>query len=317
MGPGLGNYLVRAHRRRSRRMGGGDRRGCVDLGFDRDVPGFAAEGLVCRPDGTAIKGLHPFNRWFPVDSRSTSVRLFVEAAANPLIIFRLPTQAGDLETASIDTLYTLRQADLGVVDVTVRELVADLDVLSQLADQLPDGEPRAAQIRAGLSEALDALSLSDISGTAARAREILAPLLTRPAHASAHQISAVGHAHIDSAWLWPLRETVRKVARTCANVTQLMDEHPDLVFVMSQAQHLAWLEDSHPDVFARVEDKIAAGQFLPVGGMWVEADTNMPGGEAMARQFVQESAITGKSSGSTPRRCGYLTRSDTPPACRS
>ena len=194
--------------------------------------------------------------------------MLVEAAANPSIVFRLPTQAGDLETASIDTLYTLRQADLGVVDVTVRELVADLDVLSQLADQLPDDEPRAAQIRAGLSEALDAVSLSDISGTAARAREILAPLLTRPAHASAHQISAVGHAHIDSAWLWPLPETVRKVARTCANVTQLMDDHPDLVFVMSQAQHLAWLEDSHPDLFARVEKKIAAVQFVPVGGMW-------------------------------------------------
>jgi len=260
--------------------------GVVDLGFDRDVPGFAVEGLVYRPDGTAIKGLHPFNRWFPVDSQATSVRVLVEAAANPSIVFRLPTQAGDLETASIDTLYTLRQADLGVVDVTVRELVADLDVLSQLADQLPDDEPRAAQIRAGLSEALDAVSLSDISGTAARAREILAPLLTRPAHASAHQISAVGHAHIDSAWLWPLRETVRKVARTCANVTQLMDDHPDLVFVMSQAQHLAWLEDSHPDLFARVEKKIAAGQFVPVGGMWVEADTNMPGGEAMARQLI-------------------------------
>ena len=70
-----------------------------------------------------------------------------------------------------------------------------------------------------------------------------------------------------------------------------MDEHPDLVFVMSQAQHLAWLEDSHPDVFARVEDKIAASQFLPVGEMWVEADTNMPGGEAMARAVRARKAL--------------------------
>src|SRR5215217_5607468 len=260
--------------------------GVVDLGFDRDVPGFAVEGLVYRPDGTAIKGLHPFNRWFPVDSQATSVRVLVEAAANPSIVFRLPTQAGDLETASIDTLYTLRQADLGVVDVTVRELVADLDVLSQLADQLPDDEPRAAQIRAGLSEALDAVSLSDISGTAARAREILAPLLTRPAHASAHQISAVGHAHIDSAWLWPLRETVRKVARTCSSATQLMDGYPELIFAMSQAQQFAWIEEQHPAVFARVRERIEAGQFAPAGGMWVEADSNMPGGEAMVRQFL-------------------------------
>src|SRR5918994_1529154 len=254
--------------------------GVVDLGFDHEVPGFAAEGLVYRPDGTAIKGLHPFNRWFPVDSEATSVRVFVEAAANPMIIFRLPTQAGDVETASVDTLYTLRQADLGVVDVTVRELLADLDVLGQLSAQLPDNEPRGAQIRAGLSEALDALSLSDICGTAARAREILAPLLARPAHASAHQVSAVGHAHIDSAWLWPLRETVRKVARTTANMTALLEDEPDFVFAMSQAQQFAWIKEHRPEVYAKVKKAVTDGRFLPAGGMWVESDTNMPGSEA-------------------------------------
>src|SRR5690606_10952090 len=100
------------------------------------------------------------------------------------------------------------------------------------------------------------------------------------------RVSAVGHAHIDSAWLWPLRETVRKVARTAANVTALMDDHPGLVFAMSQAQQLEWIKEHRPEVYARVKEKAAEGRFVPVGGMWVEADTNMPGGEAMARQFV-------------------------------
>ncbi|MFD1051285.1 alpha-mannosidase, partial [Kibdelosporangium lantanae] len=104
--------------------------------------------------------------------------------------------------------------------------------------------------------------------------------------ASAHKLVAVGHSHIDSAWLWPVRETVRKVARTTSNVTSLMDDHPDFVFAMSSAQQLAWIAEHHPKVFERIRAKVAEGQFVPVGGMWVESDTNMPGGEAMARQFV-------------------------------
>jgi alpha-mannosidase len=111
-------------------------------------------------------------------------------------------------------------------------------------------------------------------------------VLAQPANASAHRISAIGHAHIDSAWLWPARETIRKVARTTANVTALMDDHPGFVFAMSQAQQLAWLRDHRPEVYDRVKKKVASGQFVPVGGMWVESDANLPGGEAMARQFV-------------------------------
>ena len=120
----------------------------------------------------------------------------------------------------------------------------------------------------------------------ADSRTELVEVLRAPARASAHRLSAVGHAHIDSAWLWPVRETIRKVARTTANVTDLMDRHPDLLYAMSSAQQYAWLRDVRPEVFARVADRVKAGKFVPVGGMWVESDTNMPGGEALARQFA-------------------------------
>ena len=260
--------------------------GVVDLGFTGVGPGFTAEGLVYSSDGIPVKGLHPYNRWFPVDAGATDVRVFVEAAANPTFEALVPTVAGDVETAAPEPIYGWGGAQLALVDPDVRKLVADLDVLGQLAAQLPAADPRGAQLWAGISDALDRLNLRDISGSAAAAREVLAPLLARRANASAHRISAVGHAHIDSAWLWPLRETIRKVARTCSSVTQLMDDYPELIFAMSQAQQFAWIEDQHPAVFERVRDKIKSGQFVPVGGMWVESDTNMPGGEAMARQFV-------------------------------
>ena len=111
-------------------------------------------------------------------------------------------------------------------------------------------------------------------------------MLAAPAADSALRVSAVGHAHIDCAWLWPTRETVRKVARTFANVLDLIDRDPEFVFAASSAQQYAWLQQSQPELFERVRAAVAAGRIRPVGGMWVESDTNMPGGEALARQFV-------------------------------
>ena len=263
----------------------------VDLGFEDDRAGFQAEGLAYTPDGQPVKGLNPRNTFLPVGPDAAGQRLtwFVEAAANPLILgpdgFR-PTRLGDRDTAGSTPLYRLERADLAVLDETVWNLVQDTEVLDQLMRELPTDSPRRHEILRALERMLDRLDLHDVHGTAADARAELADALARPAHASAHVVSAIGHAHIDSAWLWPLRETVRKVARTVANVTALMAEHPDFTFAMSQAQQLDWIKQHHPALFERVRTYVANGQFVPVGGMWVESDTNMPGSEAMARQFV-------------------------------
>ncbi|GAB2736529.1 glycoside hydrolase family 38 C-terminal domain-containing protein [Salinifilum aidingensis] len=264
----------------------------LDLGFHQNRPGFQCEGLVHRPDGRPVKGLNPRNTWIPVDGSTGGdhrVEFFVEAAANPVILGEPPfaaTSLGDPGTAGGEPLYRVRRAELAVLDEQVWELVGDVEVLDQLMRELDVGNPRRWEILRCLERALDALDLQDVGSTAEAARAELAGALSQPAQASAHQLSAVGHAHIDSAWLWPLRETVRKVARTASNVTNLMDRYPDFVFAMSQAQQFAWLREHHPAVYSRVREKVVAGQFLPVGGMWVESDTNMPGGEALARQLV-------------------------------
>ncbi|MFI5776077.1 alpha-mannosidase [Nocardia sp. NPDC051570] len=267
----------------------------IDLGFDGRIPGFQCEGLVYTPDGTVIKGLSPRNDWVRIGSPAAGgeqVLLYVEAAANPVILdgrsahpFR-PTPLGDRATAGEQPLYRLGRIDLAVFDAEVAELVADVEVASQLMRELPVTDSRRWQLLRALERAMDALDVHDVPATAKAARAELADAMSRPAHASAHRISAIGHAHIDSAWLWPLRETVRKVTRTAANVTALLAENPDFVFAMSQAQQLAWIKEHSPALFARVAEFVAAGRFVPVGGMWVESDTNMPGGEALARQFV-------------------------------
>ncbi|HEY0813689.1 MAG TPA: glycoside hydrolase family 38 C-terminal domain-containing protein [Pseudonocardia sp.] len=261
----------------------------VDLGFALDRPGFSAEALVHRADGTAVKGLNPMNLWVRVADEAAGgepVDLYVEAAANPNIA-GVGTPMGDVLTAGDAPLYQVRQVELAVFQREVWELANDVEVAWQLMHELSVGDPRRWNLLRTLEHALDGtLSLADIPGTAAAARAVLAPALAAPAVTSAHLVSAVGHAHIDSAWLWPLRETVRKVARTASNVTALMDDHPEFVFAMSSAQQWAWMKEHRPLVWQRMVEKVEAGQLVPVGGMWVESDTNMPGGEALARQFV-------------------------------
>jgi len=101
-----------------------------------------------------------------------------------------------------------------------------------------------------------------------------------------HRITAVGHAHIDTAWEWPVREAKRKVARSWATQLALMDEHPDYVFAASQPAQYAWMKESYPDIYRRIKEKVAAGQWEPVGAMWVEADCNLPAGESLVRQLL-------------------------------
>ncbi|MFI9306307.1 alpha-mannosidase [Streptomyces triculaminicus] len=264
----------------------------LDLGFDENMPGFQCEGLVYRPDGSPVKGLNPRNQWVRVGERVAGgerVLLHVEAASNPVIMDYhpfVPTELGDRETADDAPRYRLARMDLAVFDRTVWELVQDLEVLGQLMTELPVDSPRRWEILRAIERTLDAVDLQDVGGTAERAREELTQVLSAPAHASAHRLSAVGHSHIDSAWLWPLRETVRKVARTASNMTALLEDEPDFVYAMSQAQQFAWIKEHRPEVYARVKKAVAEGRFVPVGGMWVESDTNMPGGEALARQFT-------------------------------
>ncbi|MFK0238002.1 alpha-mannosidase [Streptomyces vinaceus] len=261
----------------------------LDLGFDRMMPGFQCEGLVHRADGSEVKALNPYNDWVRVADAAAGgerVEWYVEAASNPVLVDHSATYEGDRQTSGEQPLYRLARMDLAVFETEVWELVQDLEVLYDLMTQLGEADARRYEILRAIDAALDAVDLGDVPGTAGAARTRLTAVLAAPAQASAHRISAVGHAHIDSAWLWPLRETVRKVSRTTSNMVNLMDAHPEFVFAMSQAQQLEWIKTHRPELFERIKKKIADGQFVPVGGMWVESDTNMVGGEAMARQFL-------------------------------
>jgi len=96
----------------------------------------------------------------------------------------------------------------------------------------------------------------------------------------------VGQSHIDTAWLWPLRETRRKCGRTFATVLRLMERHPEFLFMASQPAQLEWIKEHYPETYEGIKRRVAEGRWEPIGGMYVESDCNVPCGESFVRQFL-------------------------------
>lgn len=173
---------------------------------------------------------------------------------------------------------------LAVFNRALYDLWMDLDVLDGLLDTVPESEARYARI---LEAAVQVSNVfQDQEANASRCRELLKPLLQMPAHASAPTLNAVGHAHIDTGWLWPVRETIRKSARTFANQLDLLERYPDYVFGASQPQHYQFVKEHYPELYERVRQAVAEGRWELQGGMWVEPDCNLISGESMVRQIL-------------------------------
>ena len=257
----------------------------IDLGFHPRAAGFQCEALVVEmmPDGSfrPLQGIHPRRTNYVVDSEPGPVVLHLEAASNPSFPGYTPSPLGSLETAGDRLLYRFRRASLVVVDPAAEALAYDIEVLDGVMRSLLVDDPRRARLLRVLAETLD--RIPDVDA----AQRVIAPAMAEDfGDAVRHRSVAIGHAHIDTAWLWPLRETKRKVTRTFSSAVALMDDYPEYQFCASSAQHYTWIEQRHPELFAKIVERVERGQWVPVGGMWVEADMNLPSGESLVRQIV-------------------------------
>lgn len=264
----------------------------IDLGFRGRGDGFETEALAYR-DGRLLHAIQPDRRTVDLgrSAAGESIELWVEAAATPIIAGHEfgygPTLLGDPATAPQRPLYQLRRAELACFNSEVNALAVELHAVIDLTIDLDAGDPQRPRLFAALEAAGNALDTADPVGTAAAARAELAGVLGVGNGPAAHRIVATGHAHLDTAWLWPVRETRRKALRTFANAVHLLGSNPDAVFCHSQAQHYAWVAEDAPELFGRVRELVAEGRWEPVGGMWVETDLNLPDGESLVRQMVQ------------------------------
>lgn len=106
-----------------------------------------------------------------------------------------------------------------------------------------------------------------------------------------------GHSHLDTAWLWPIKETIRKAARTYSNAITMMKEYPEYIFLQSSACHADMMKKYYPSIFEDIKEMVASGRWEPNGGVWIECDCNVTGPEAMVRQFLYGQKFTMKEFG--------------------
>ncbi|MBA4386342.1 MAG: alpha-mannosidase [Verrucomicrobia bacterium] len=180
----------------------------------------------------------------------------------------------------------IKEASIAVCEEEIRQLEYDYEVLLKLLEKLPDNTARHQQVVWALSRARAVLLPGINAATAHAARNILKPELAKRGGDSTLTVSAIGHAHIDLGWLWPIRETKRKTARTFATALRNMEKYPDYRFGASQPQQFEWIKQEHPALFRQIQQRVKDKRFEVQGCMWVEADANLAGGEALVRQSL-------------------------------
>ncbi|MEA2396115.1 MAG: alpha-mannosidase [Solirubrobacteraceae bacterium] len=262
----------------------------------RALQGMNSAGRQPRPDATLL----------PAAAGGERLAFEVEIACNDPFGFG---ETGEGAVGPFRSLspFVLDACELGRFDPDAWRLWLDLAVLRELEAE-PDLDPSyAGELLAGLNAFCNAWDADD-RATWGPAGEILTALYARHAGAGGpHELSAVGHAHLDTAWLWPLEETWRKAQRTFATQVRLMDEYPEYVFAASQAQHYAWVAERDPALWDAVRERVARGQWVPVGGTWIEPDCNLPSGESLARQLLHGQRFFERELG---RRCTELWQPD-------
>lgn len=170
----------------------------------------------------------------------------------------------------------------------------ELAYMAQLCLQTAESErdaPLSEWIRDAVQNAFLKLDLREPLGNAFRestqeALDRLCHKLQKIPYEPVQNIIACGHGHLDLAWLWRSRQSVKKGVRTFLNALNLMERYPDFYFSQTQAQLYEWIENAYPDVFSRMREYIKNGQWELLGGMWVEPDCNITGGESLIRQFL-------------------------------
>ena len=175
----------------------------------------------------------------------------------------------------------------------VVQLIYDIDVPYQAALLVEDGNREKEKVLYTLSDALNLLDLrnpfsEEFHASVQAARDFMLKNYYEPIADIEPEAFAecIGHTHIDVAWLWDLYQTRHKAVRTFATMLKLMEQYPDFKFMSSQAQLYQFVKEDQPELFERIRQAVADGRWEPEGGMWVEADCNLSGGESLVRQFL-------------------------------
>ncbi len=279
------------------------------------IPDAEAVEILCYRDGKPsgiinsknnfLGGMH--SAMFITDNAKAgeSFTLDFECYAGHDCLGCSPYSCYGMDKAQQDFTKHFHGIRLCVLDTTFRDFCFDLSTVLQIA-RLPENNFTAMKAHECLMNAFPHLIQDTACATVDELREsaktilpLLAPALEKHPGGDRSRgfIGLMGHSHMDTAWLWPVSETIRKCARTYAEALTLMDMYPDYTFIQSSALHLSWMKDYYPAIFEGIKQKVAEGRYEPNGGVWVECDCNVTGGESMVRQFLYGQRFTEQNLG--------------------
>ncbi len=249
---------------------------------------FSGEGLVYDAAGVPLIGItnvHSiFDRYFRYCRAKREIPLENCLNADGQVDFWIDGACNDLEGHNPDD-FVLALAEIADTHEDVIGLFYDMEVLYSLCCLQPKGNAYGRRLFRVIYKAAQSL-VNYTPAEIAAARDTLAPYLANQNGYTPVTLTAVGHAHLDLAWLWPERESIRKGARTFATALKNMERFPDYVFGASQAHLYQWIKDYYPTLYAKIKERVAEGRWDVQGAMWVEPDTNLACGEALVRQVV-------------------------------
>ena len=190
-------------------------------------------------------------------------------------------------------MYPYNGAEICVKNDEICEVYFDLKTVNQMVQALPESSFRRADLIRTLLKInefiyydYDNAPKEAFFEALERAKAMLKKELAKKNSESMPIAGLVGHSHMDTQWLWPLQETLKKCARTYSNQMNLMEQYPEYIFVQSSAFHSQMIKEHYPVLFEQIRQRVKEGRYEPNGGAYIECDCNIPSGESMIRQFL-------------------------------
>ncbi|WP_027084903.1 alpha-mannosidase [Cohnella panacarvi] len=204
--------------------------------------------------------------------------------------------------------HRLNKAELAWLDEAADDLYYTAKATLATIKELAKEDPARLELLNALDRALFRLDWAKPGSdrhydTIADAQALLRSEIGRIGKSHPVSVTCIGHTHIDVAWLWRLKHTREKSARSFSTVLRLMEMYPEYTFLQSQPQLYAYIKEDYPEIFAQLKRRIEEGRWEAGGAMWLEADCNIPSGESLVRQILTGTRYLAREFGV---RCTYL-----------
>jgi len=192
-----------------------------------------------------------------------------------------------------------KYGDCAILNPTVDDLYYTSNNMLKTVEAIDPNLPESVRLLNALERAFREIDWSYPGSeifyqSCEKANEVLTAELSSMEKNTSVNITAIGHTHIDVAWLWRLKHTREKAARSFSTVLRLMEKYPDYVFLQTQPQLYKFIKEDYPEIFEKIKSKVKEGKWEIDGAMWLEADCNIPSGESFVRQILHGSRFIKK-----------------------